>query len=392
MRARINFILRQMLVVACIDDPFLQAAAVSSGFPDPSLLSLESRPPAPSSSDPAQSATHQSSGSQHAAAGTALLSESQACALLSVSVSRGRFWIAKELVQGWHWRLLTELRLEGHGRSHDVAGILACFRVLRDSDVFTSLSVFEARNYESSSFGPGSAIAILKNLPVERSRMRCLKLQQFAVSDEVIEFCCQQFPSLTCLDVSNNEMVYNVPPAMQFLTCLTTLNVSNCMNLVSLPDELLKLRSTLATVSCQGCGSIKFPPASICMKGKDEMLKFLSVAESAKPLRRVKVMFLGNGRCGKTSLIRALAHEPLKAGDAGPDSTIGVSMDTLEKKLKRGFLDKSLGLVPKITYWDFAGQLEYSAAHDFFLSSRQAVYVIVFSVVDDLDSQIHQVA
>ena len=48
--------------------------------------------------------------------------------------------------------------------------------------------------------------------------------------------------------------------------------------------------------------------------------------------------------------------------------------------------------LPEITYWDFAGQLEYSAAHDFFLSSRQAVYVIVFSVVDDRDSQIHQVA
>ncbi len=154
-----------MLIDACIDDPFLQAAAVSSGFPDPSLLSLESPPPAPSPSDPAHIVADQSPGSQQAAAGTALLSESQACALLSVSVSRGRFLIAKELIQGWHWRLLTELRLEGHGRSHGVGGILACFRVLRDSDVFTSLSVFEARNYESSSFGPSSAIAILKNLP-----------------------------------------------------------------------------------------------------------------------------------------------------------------------------------------------------------------------------------
>jgi hypothetical protein len=345
------------------------------------LLSLESPPPA-----------HQSPGSQQAAAGIALLSESQACALLSVMVSRGRFLIAKELIQGWHWRLLTELSLEGQGRSHDVGGILECFRVLRDSDTFSSLSVFEARNYETSSFGPSSAIAILKNLPVERSRMRSLKLQQFGVSDEVIEFCCQRFPSLTCLDVSNNEMVYNVPPAMQFLTCLTTLNVSNCMNLVSLPDELLKLRPTLATVSCQGCGSIKFPPASICLKGKDEILKFLKVAESAKPLKRVKVMFLGNGRCGKTSLIRALAHEPLKPGDVGPQSTIGVSMDTLAEKLKPGSLEQLFERLPEITYWDFAGQLEYSAAHDFFLSSRQAVYVIVFSVVDDRDSQIHQVA
>jgi hypothetical protein len=368
----------------------MQACDVSRGIPDPSFLYLESPPPLQPPSTPPH--THQPPDSQQTAAGAALLSESKACALLNVTVSRGRFSFAKELILEWKWRALTKLTLDGQRSMYDVGGIVACFKVLRESGVCFCLSEFEARNYQSSSFGPSSAIAVLKNLPVERSRMRCLKLQQFAVSDEVIEFCCQQFPSLTCLDVSNNEMVYNMPAAVQLLTGLTALNLSKCINLVSLPDELLELRTTLTTVACQFCSSVKFPPASICLKGKDEIFKFLSAAASAKPLKRVKVMFLGNGRCGKTSLLRALAHEPLKLGDVGPDSTIGVSMDTLEKKLKPGFLDKSLGRVPKISYWDFAGQLEYSAAHDFFLSSRQAVYVIVFSVVDDRDSQIHQVA
>ena len=74
------------------------------------------------------------------------------------------------------------------------------------------------------------------------------------------------------------------------------------------------------------------------------------------------------------------------------EKAFGVSMDTLAAKLKPGSLEQLFERLPEITYWDFAGQLEYSAAHDFFLSSRQAVYVIVFSVVDDRDSQIHQVA
>ena len=55
-------------------------------------------------------------------------------------------------------------------------------------------------------------------------------------------------------------------------------------------------------------------------------------------------------------------------------------------KRKMGFPDMEL------SWWDFAGQLEYSAAHDFFISSRQAVYVIIFSVTDDRDSQMNQVA
>ena len=106
----------------------------------------------------------------------------------------------------------------------------------------------------------------------------------------------------------------------------------------------------------------------------------------------MKVLFLGNGRSGKTSLLRALAKRPLQPGDPGPDSTVGVSVDTLQQQLKPGFLRSVFQHLPDITYWDFAGQLEYSAAHDFFLSSRQAVYVIIFSVMDDRDAQMHQVA
>ncbi len=60
--------------------------------------------------------------------------------------------------------------------------------------------------------------------------------------------------------------------------------------------------------------------------------------------------------------------------------------------MKPGFLEKCVEQLPDMTYWDFAGQLEYSAAHDFFLSTRQAVYVIIYSVMDDRESQMHQVA
>lgn len=53
-------------------------------------------------------------------------------------------------------------------------------------------------------------------------------------------------------------------------------------------------------------------------------------------------------------------------------------------KRKMGFPDMEL------SWWDFAGQLEYSAAHQYFLSSRQALYAIVFSMQEDNESIMQQ--
>jgi hypothetical protein len=313
---------------------------------------------------------------------------------LNVVVSSGRVAFTKALLdtQKPSFPNVTKLSLHGrsnHNKNWDVGQILQCFKLLPESCV--SMSEFEAFDYESPAFGPNCALAILKNLPVERTCIQTLTLHRFSVNDDVLEFCCHQFPSLTCLDVGNNEILQNVPAAIHLLSHLVTLNLHNCSNLTSLPDEMLKLRPTLVNILGHGCSAITFPPKDIFLKGKNHIFQFLQDAEKAKPLRRVKVVFLGNGRSGKTSLLRALAKKPLRPGDVGPDSTKGVTVNALDKELQPGFLEKCFERLPDIKYWDFAGQLEYSAAHDFFLSNRQAVYVIIFSVTDDRDSQMDQV-
>ena len=111
-------------------------------------------------------------------------------------------------------------------------------------------------------------------------------------------------------------------------------------------------------------------------------------ARKAKPWRRLKVVFLGNGRSGKTSLLRALAKLPL---DSEEQSTRGVTVGSFADKLKPNVFDRLLdGVELDLSFWDFAGQLEYSASHDFFMSNKQAVYVIVFSAMDDRESQQQQ--
>jgi hypothetical protein len=313
--------------------------------------------------------------------------------ILNAALSRGRVHILELLLPALPSDL-DALSLDGSGLQHEVDGILQCLRLLRDPcrAVCLALSTFEARNYSSASFSSSSALAIMGCLSVDRNHIKTLILQKVHVNDNVLQFCCENFPSLTSLDVGDNDALNNVPAEIKLLTQLTTLSVHNCSNLVSLPDELLKLQPSLNHIFTAGCPSLTFPPQRVCNDGLASIFKFLKEAQHAEPLKRVKVLFLGNGRSGKTSLLRALAKQPLQPGDAGPDSTVGVSVDTLQQQLKPSFIGKMLERLPEITYWDFAGQLEYSAAHDFFLSSCQAVYVIIFSVMDDRDSQMHQVA
>jgi hypothetical protein len=309
--------------------------------------------------------------------------------IFNEALSRGDVHVINLLLQAKPLQL-GALCLDGNNLVPDANSILQCFSLLHAAcaDVCT----VEACNYSTSSFNSDSALAILKSLPVDYNRIQTLRLRRFQVNDGVLQFCCQRFTSLTCLDVGDNRALHNVPAEIQLLSRLKTLNLSRCVNLTSLPDELLKLKSVLLNIETIDCTAITFPHPSILNAGPKAIFNFLESAQKAEPLRRVKVLFLGNGRSGKSSLLLALAKKPLQPDDVGPDSTIGISVNTLQQQLKPGFMKKLVERLPEVTYWDFAGQLEYSAAHDFFLSTRQAVNVIIFSVMDSRDSRMQQVA
>jgi hypothetical protein len=81
----------------------------------------------------------------------------------------------------------------------------------------------------------------------------------------------------------------------------------------------------------------------------------------------LKLIILGHGEVGKTTLLKAIQHEKKswfkKIKNAGkvkqsPERTIGIDQSTLT--LKDG----------EISVWDFGGQLEYAVTHQFFLSDE----------------------
>lgn len=86
---------------------------------------------------------------------------------------------------------------------------------------------------------------------------------------------------------------------------------------------------------------------------------------------RVKLIIVGNGRVGKTSMFRRLADQPF---DKYEPFTHGVQIGGLNKKNLPEVKTDELNL----QVWDFGGQEIFYATHQFFLSD-EAVYILAWT-------------
>ena len=93
-------------------------------------------------------------------------------------------------------------------------------------------------------------------------------------------------------------------------------------------------------------------------------LKSLTRREATQPLNRIRLIFLGYGQSGKTSLVRALHNEDVVAGEG--DMTPGI-------EIREWPVPES---AIKAHVWDFGGQVMAHATHQFFLR-ESCVYVLV---------------
>jgi leucine-rich repeat kinase 2 len=173
--------------------------------------------------------------------------------------------------------------------------------------------------------------------------------------------------NLTSLDLSFQAIRY-IPDEIEKLRHLKNLNVSYCILLESLSHKLSNL--DIKQLNVDRCVSLKTPPQEICRRGTVSILAYLKRLNSGSVLcKRTKLMLVGLGEAGKTSLIHALIN---KNGASRPVITDGIEIREWSVDLP----DKS-----QLTYsiWDFAGQSLYYNTHQFFLSPR-GVYLLVWNV------------
>ncbi|VDK83805.1 unnamed protein product [Litomosoides sigmodontis] len=213
------------------------------------------------------------------------------------------------------------------------------------------------------------------------------------------------FPALTTLDVSNN-FVSNVPAALSNLVSLSVLNLSGNSGIEMLPPEL-GLLGKLWNLVLKGC-SLRDPLKSMVHVESYKTVGLIaylkSVLEDSRPYTRLKLMIVGVQGIGKTSLLQQIRLEGTvgkrtipndswskrmghSAGSGGDRTTKGINISTVgvdiaewtfEPKKTRG--EPNFGPLTFRT-WDFGGQREYYATHQYFLS-RRSLYVLVWKVTD----------
>jgi internalin A len=167
-----------------------------------------------------------------------------------------------------------------------------------------------------------------------------------------------QLTQLQVLELGSNQLS-TLPEAVQKLERLETLFLHENPDL-GLPDEVLG--PTMEEV---------FGPEKRLPKPPREILEYYFATRGAEgqALREVKLIVVGRGGAGKTSLVKRLKGEPF---DAHEGETHGINIRELELACSDGPVQARV--------WDFGGQ-HVLAMHEFFLTAR-SLYLLVLGERD----------
>ena len=175
-------------------------------------------------------------------------------------------------------------------------------------------------------------------------------------------------PTLKNLNISNNQF-RTVPHCVCSFVDLTTLNIANNSEILALPSELGQLKN-LFNLNLNGLNYLNYPPRSARITTADCIQHLNSHLRSAHGYYHMKMMLVGKQTMGKSTIVARLHNK-----DIGSESTVGV--DISEWKYTPAYNKKTF----HFRIWDFAGQEEYYATHQYFLSKR-SLYLLVWNVTE----------
>ena len=238
----------------------------------------------------------------------------------------------------------------------------------------------------------GRWVSPLKYLNLSRTACDQVDASSSHHFDKWFNSILPHFTNLAHLYLSENQCLFNLSSSVSCLRHLESIDLSHCKNLLTIPDELiLGSRGRNFDLRLLACDALEYPPKKIAKNGLDAIRQFVDVEDSERhSLRDVKVVFLGNGGSGKRNLLCALANIR--------DSEYK-NFDQMNQLIRRQYLSRKTWLArkftadpPTLSFWNLGGQLEYSSHLNFYMSARQCVYVIVFSVVDSHEILVQQIS
>jgi len=175
-----------------------------------------------------------------------------------------------------------------------------------------------------------------------------------------------QLSSLKLLLLAKNQLQH-LPGELGNLLRLETLYLNN-NRLQNLPRELGQLLN-LKTLFLES-NPLKFPPPELVEQGVAATLTYLREQEHGTQQWVSKLLVVGEGGVGKTSVLRALSNEPF---DVKESTTRGIAIGNLQL-----LHPKIVDVTMQLNTWDFGGQEIYHATHQFFLTNR-SLFLLVWN-------------
>lgn len=167
------------------------------------------------------------------------------------------------------------------------------------------------------------------------------------------------------LFLTHNRLT-ELPRELGQLHHLTSLNIFG-NEIENLPLELGQL-TTLSQLDLYG-NPLKNIPVSIKDQGARAVIAFLSNQSiSTQKQWLSKLLLVGEGGVGKTSLVNSLQNKPF---DLNESTTQGIEVTRLELTHP-----SYQNVLMQLNTWDFGGQEIYHATHQFFLTNRSLFLVV----------------
>jgi hypothetical protein len=175
-----------------------------------------------------------------------------------------------------------------------------------------------------------------------------------------------QLTNLQTLDLSINHLA-SLPPEITQLANLQSLNL-NFNQLTTLPPKLAPLLENGLNLDLDG-NRFQEPLPDLISRGSDTLAAYLDSLVDVVPQYEAKVLLVGEGNVGKTSLVASLLGSPFVANR---ETTHGIEIHPLILRHPNQDVDMT------IWTWDSGGQEVYRITHQFFFS-RRALYLMVWN-------------
>jgi internalin A len=197
------------------------------------------------------------------------------------------------------------------------------------------------------------------------SRLQCLYLWGNHLTSLPPEI--GRLTKLKYLSLSRNHLTA-LPPEIGKLIHLQDLDLSQ-NHLTSLPPEILNLTDLLSLTLDRN--PLRTPPPEIVTRGQSDVFDFLrDLVQGFVTRYEAKLLAVGEGATGKTSLLRALRGESFVEGLA---TTHGIDIQRFSLPHPH-----RPGIAMTLNVWDFGGQQIYHTTHQFFLTKR-SLYLLVWN-------------